>query len=49
MHNLEYYCKDAVEKKSEHFIQYYNVDDTAPYLVDKWIDGKFDDEMIVTY
>ncbi|MBU4299604.1 hypothetical protein L6303_04295 [archaeon] len=32
MHNLEYYCKDAVEKKSETHIQYYKVDDTPPSI-----------------
>ncbi len=39
MHNLEYYCQDAVEKKSEPHVQYYKVDSTPPYLVDKWVDG----------
>ncbi|MBR9676574.1 hypothetical protein GOV04_00340 [Candidatus Woesearchaeota archaeon] len=32
MHNLEYYCVDAVEKKSEVHTQYYKVDDTPPSM-----------------
>ncbi len=32
MHNLEYYCMDAVEKKSEVHTQYYKVDDTGPNM-----------------
>jgi len=30
MHNLEYYCIDAVEKKSDEYIQYYKVDTDPP-------------------
>ena len=30
MHNLEYYCEDAVEKKSEEHVQYYKVDTRDP-------------------
>ena len=41
MHNLEYYCIDAVEKRTDTHIQYYKVDDTPPYLVDKWIDESY--------
>ncbi|MCK5018647.1 MAG: hypothetical protein KAS32_16420, partial [Candidatus Peribacteraceae bacterium] len=41
MHNLEYFCRDAVGKESDVHKQYYKVDDTAPYLVDKWIEGPF--------
>jgi hypothetical protein len=33
MHNLEYYCIDAVEKKSDEHIQYYKVDDTPPSIL----------------
>jgi len=32
MHNLEYYCKDAVDKKTDPEIQYYKVDDTPPSI-----------------
>lgn len=32
MHNLEYYCEDAVEKRSDTHIQYYKVDDTSPSI-----------------
>ncbi len=32
LHDLEYYCKDAVEKKSETFLQWYKVDDTPPTI-----------------
>ncbi len=32
MHDLEYYCVDAVEKKSEVHTQYYKVDDTPPSI-----------------
>jgi len=32
MHNLEYYCIDAVEKKSPVHVQYYKVDDTEPNI-----------------
>ncbi len=34
MHNLEYYCQDAVEKKGDLHIQYYKVD-TEPPAVEK--------------
>jgi len=39
MHNIEYYCIDAVEKRTDTHVQYYKVDDTPPYLFDKWIEG----------
>jgi len=39
MHNLEYYCVDAVGKESEEHVQYYKVDDTAPSLIEKIITG----------
>jgi len=32
VHDLEYYCEDAVEKKSEPEIQWYKVDDTVPTI-----------------
>lgn len=38
MHNLEYYCIDAVEKDSDVHIQYYKVDDTPPKIT-KTIEG----------
>lgn len=41
MHNLEYYCEDAVEKHTDVHVQYYKVDDTPPILLDKWIDGPY--------
>ena len=37
MHDLEYYCKDAVEKKTDPHIQYYKVDDTPPNITKKMI------------
>jgi hypothetical protein len=40
MHNLEYYCVDAVEKKSDVHVQYYKVDDTAP-SIEKYMFGSF--------
>jgi hypothetical protein len=39
MHNLEYYCRDALGHESDEHIQYYKVDDTAPILIEKIIDG----------
>ncbi len=39
MHNLEYFCRDALGHKSDEHIQYYKVDDTAPSLIEKTIDG----------
>ncbi len=41
MHNLEYYCVDAVNKSSDVEIQYYKVDDTPPHLIRKWIEGPY--------
>ena len=41
MHNLEYYCMDAVEKQTVPHTQYYKVDDTPPQLLDKWIEGPY--------
>ena len=32
IHDLEYYCKDAVDKKTETFLQWYKVDDTPPSI-----------------
>jgi len=32
LHDLEYYCKDAVEKKSDTYIQYYKVDSQPPII-----------------
>jgi hypothetical protein len=32
MHNIEYYCIDAVEKDSDVHVQYYKVDDTPPSI-----------------
>ena len=32
LHDLEYYCRDAVEKTSEVHTQWYKVDDTAPII-----------------
>ncbi|MEW6295289.1 MAG: hypothetical protein AB1467_03255 [Candidatus Diapherotrites archaeon] len=40
MHNLEYYCIDAVEKKSDVHVQYYKVDDTPP-LIEKYMIGDY--------
>ena len=44
MHNLEYYCRDAVLKDTDVHIQYYKVDDTPPettktYEPDLYVDG----------
>ncbi len=36
-HDLEYFCRDAVEKKSETFLQYYKVDDTPPTISKRMI------------
>jgi len=32
LHDLEYYCRDAVDKRSDVHIQYYKVDDTPPSI-----------------
>jgi len=32
IHDLEYYCEDAVEKKSDVHLQYYKVDSTPPII-----------------
>ena len=39
MHNLEYYCIDAVDKKTDVRIQYYKVDDTEPWI-EKYMIGE---------
>ncbi len=38
LHDLEYYCKDAVEKKSETEIQWYKVDSEPP-VITKTVEG----------
>jgi hypothetical protein len=40
MHNLEYYCIDAVEKESCIHTQYYKVDDTPP-VIEKYMFGDY--------
>jgi len=40
MHNLEYFCKDAVDKKTDPEVQYYKVDDTSPWI-EKYMFGSY--------
>ena len=43
MHNLEYFCKDAVDKKTDVHVQYYKVDDTPPSIEKEMLGVEGDD------